>query len=134
MIFTSYFGNQFIKELNMPLVSVCIATDIHVSRKRFLALAPTLEMTLKMLDLDNQGKSADCTELYTSHVLARLEPVATYHELDGSVLLGWEEPSKFCHRHIIASWLEEASGMPVLELDEAAAAALGTLKALRRIA
>ena len=132
MIFTLYFGCKFIKELHMPLVSVSLSKPAEMTCKRFLALAPSREM----IDLAHAGRTNEYSNLYTSHVLSRLDPVDTYRELDGSVLLCWEKTGKFCHRHPIASWLEEAVGIPVLELDEAAAAALNTLEALqtRRIA
>ena len=128
MIFTSYFNNQF----RVPLrsVSVCLDKPDGLHCERFLALAPTS----KMIELANSGRFDKFSELYYSHVLTRLDPFATYHELDSSVLLGWEKPGGFCHRHIVASWLEHAVGLPVLELDDATAAALATWHALKKIA
>ena len=54
---------------------------------------------------------------YPEVVLSRLDPVKVYHVLDNSVLLCWESPEKFCHRHIVAQWLEEATDNKVMEFD-----------------
>ena len=45
-------------------------------------------------------------EEYYKHVLSKLNPEKVYSELDNSILLCYEDNSDFCHRHIVASWLE----------------------------
>ena len=45
-------------------------------------------------------------EEYYKQVLSKLNPQEVYEELDGSVLLCYEQPDKFCHRHIVAAWFE----------------------------
>lgn len=37
--------------------------------------------------------------------LAKLDPEELYHSLGtDSILLCWEGPNKFCHRHLVAEW------------------------------
>jgi len=56
------------------------------------------------------------TDAYHQEVLSKLNPADVYRDLKDSVLLCWEGPSKFCHRHIVASWLEAELGVIVTEL------------------
>ncbi len=45
---------------------------------------------------------------YYSQVLSKLDPIDVYRDLDGCILLCYEKPYEFCHRHIVACWLEES--------------------------
>ncbi len=48
------------------------------------------------------------TEQYYKEVLDKLDPQTVYDELgENAVLLCWEGHSKFCHRFLVAEWLEE---------------------------
>lgn len=54
-------------------------------------------------------------EEYYKQVLKDLDPEEIYKQLDNSVLLCYEENNKFCHRHIVAAWLEILLGIKVYE-------------------
>lgn len=54
-----------------------------------------------------------------------------WKELDGSVLLCWEKSGAFCHRRLVAEWLEDAVGEKVQELDEDSATAFELMTALK---
>jgi hypothetical protein len=129
MIYTSCFTSPLIKGLDLQLVAVCLSVPENIKCNRFLALAPNNAMLAFAL----KGKMEEFSQLYKSHVLDRLNLLETYKALDGSVLLTWEQPDIFSHRRLIANWLEGASGQPVIELDEAERAALGTLAALQKL-
>ncbi|MBR1413484.1 MAG: hypothetical protein IJ574_02290 [Bacilli bacterium] len=43
---------------------------------------------------------------YYKQVLAKLDPKDVYEELENSILLCYEDNTKFCHRHIVAAWFE----------------------------
>lgn len=45
-------------------------------------------------------------EEYYKEVLSKLNPEKVYEDLDNSILLCYEDSSEFCHRHIVAAWLE----------------------------
>lgn len=54
---------------------------------------------------------------YRNIVLQGFNPVAWGKRLQGKVLLCWEKPEAFCHRHIVADWLRKA-GFEVKEWDK----------------
>lgn len=57
-------------------------------------------------------------KLYYETVLNKLDPQKVYNELgENAVLLCWENKTKFCHRHIVAKWLENNLNIKVTELD-----------------
>lgn len=60
------------------------------------------------------------TARYTTEILDRLDPAAVAREIvilvgPDAVLLCWEKPGKFCHRHIVAAWLR-SHGIDVEEM------------------
>ena len=55
-------------------------------------------------------------EQYYLEVLSKLDPEEIYRELDCSFLLCYEDSMEFCHRHIIAAWLEILLNIEVSEV------------------
>lgn len=53
---------------------------------------------------------------YYSEVLSKLDPKKVFEELDGSILLCYEKETDFCHRFLVASWLEFNLGIEVKEI------------------
>ena len=57
------------------------------------------------------------TFLYYKHTLDYLDPEKVYNDLgDDSILLCWEKPGLFCHRHIVSNWFKQILGIDVKEL------------------
>jgi hypothetical protein len=55
---------------------------------------------------------------YYKEVLKPLDPKKIYEELgQDAVLLCWESPSEFCHRRLVARWLEHELGIKIPELE-----------------
>lgn len=50
-------------------------------------------------------------ELYYQRVLQRLDPKSVYEQLKGKVICCWEDQDRFCHRHIVMSWLDILIGL-----------------------
>jgi len=50
----------------------------------------------------------DFRDAYRSEVLDKLDAQEIAGELDGAVLLCFEPPGQFCHRGLVAEWLQEA--------------------------
>lgn len=48
--------------------------------------------------------------------LATLDPQKVWDDLQGKVLLCYERPGDFCHRHIVAAWIKETLGFEVPEV------------------
>ena len=55
-------------------------------------------------------------EEYYNQVLSKLNPEEIYQELDNSILLCYEDNTQFCHRHIVAEWLEISLNTKVPEV------------------
>ena len=55
-------------------------------------------------------------EEYYKQVLIKLDPRQIYAQLNGSVLLCYEDANEFCHRHIVAEWLNICLGIEVKEI------------------
>jgi uncharacterized protein (DUF488 family) len=56
---------------------------------------------------------------YYEETLSTLDPQTVYDELgEDAILLCFEKPPTFCHRHLVAKWLEFHLGKPVRELGE----------------
>ena len=53
---------------------------------------------------------------YYRQVLKQLDPEEVYKELNNSVLLCYEEADEFCHRHIVAEWLQLLLGLNIFEV------------------
>ena len=57
-------------------------------------------------------------EDYIPAMLARLNRLDAHRiarELDGKILLCWEPPGVFCHRRMVAEWLEAETGLVIPE-------------------
>ena len=71
---------------------------------------------------DNIGKISEeennryYVQEYLTQVLSGLDPEQVYRELDDSILLCYESSTEFCHRHIVAAWLEILLGINVPEV------------------
>lgn len=107
-MFTSYFANV----ANIPegLRAVAIARGVPkgFTGRLYQRLAPSWAM-LKM------GRP-EYDRLFAG-ILARLDPHEVYRDLgDDAVLLCWERPNLWCHRRMVAEWLEEKLGVCVPEL------------------
>ena len=79
------------------------------SGRRYKPLAPPKEL-IKIEDETLFRK------LYHEQVLSKIDPATVYQELgEDAILLCWESPDKFCHRRVVAEWLEKALGITVNE-------------------
>jgi len=62
------------------------------------------------------GNEADYTREYHAQVLSKLDPNKVYDDLKDSTLLCWEKSGEFCHRRLVAEWIEKALGITVPEV------------------
>ena len=109
---TSNFARHNIEKFRNA-VSIARSTRWFTGR-RYPKLAPSRDLFTKYL-----AGIVDETEYATEYrqdVLGKLDPVKAAAELGSdAVLLCWEAPGKFCHRRLVAAWLEEALGIEVPE-------------------
>jgi hypothetical protein len=70
----------------------------------------------------NLVKLTDNTQfirLYKAQVLDRLDAAQVLRDLAGDnlILLCWEAPGEFCHRRVVAAWLQKELGLVVEEFN-----------------
>lgn len=117
MIYTSYFARSDV----WPRGTVSIAAS--ASFWKYETYEPLVPMRGILWAYKHHEISMDeYIHLYKEQ-LARLSVHAVAMDLEERILLCYEKPDKFCHRHIVAEWLREA-GYEVRELEEGEAAAL----------
>jgi hypothetical protein len=114
-LYTSYFS--FVRKIPARyLVSIAGAAPEGFAGAQYRKLAPKYDWWKKWRD----EKLSDewYIEKYNDTVLSSLNPIDVLKELgDDRILLCWEDPGKFCHRHLIAEWLNK-SGAAVSELTD----------------
>lgn len=118
MIYTSYFGN--LRNIPKNIFRIAISRTIPVDH-----LAPTYkDLMPTQMDLFTYRTNHDAAQYannYRENVLSKLNPddvAKDLYDLSGGrdvVLLCYEKPPKFCHRQIVAKWLNDA-GYPCKEL------------------
>ncbi len=112
MVKTSYFGN--IKNLpeDSNLISIARGTPGWFKGKRYLPLAPSWEL------IKNTEIPEPYTTGYYEQVLNKLDPGKVLEELgENAILLCWEKPGDFCHRRLVAEWLESTLKIEVPEFE-----------------
>lgn len=92
--------------------------------KCYPALAPKKEFW--KIWHDNIGKISEeentryYIEEYYKQVLSKLDPDKVYSDLSYTTLLCYEEPEEFCHRHVVAAWLNLLLGNSIHPVTEIA--------------
>jgi hypothetical protein len=106
---TSYFA----KYKGVNGISISLSSPYWFKGKRYRRLAPPWEL-LKKYKID--GDKEYYIKTYTEQVLSRLDAKQTYNDLgSNAVLLCWEKPEDFCHRHLVAKWFKNELGIEVPE-------------------
>ena len=122
---TGYFAKaKEYHDMGYSLVNVARKRPWFISQELFLnelwtKLCPTEEI-LKLKD-DPFAYTAMYKDIVLNNVkrqtvFEELLSVAQKEKTDKVVLLCYESPEKFCHRHLIADWLNEGTGMNVQEI------------------
>ncbi|HOQ82222.1 MAG TPA: hypothetical protein PLL89_04090 [bacterium] len=114
---TSYYFSKIINPKTMNLVGISQSIPKYLKGKIrvYKPLCPPWSLV-------SASKNGEITEFqyeaeYTSTILNNLDPEKVYQELKhDAVLLCWEKPEKFCHRHIVARWLSQHLKISVTEL------------------
>jgi hypothetical protein len=57
--------------------------------------------------------------LYKAQILDKLDPHKIIKDLGGDnfILLCWEDPGVFCHRRVVAAWMQKEAGVIVEEFN-----------------
>lgn len=62
------------------------------------------------------GNKEAYTKEYYNLILNKLNPEKVYDDLQDYVLLCYEKPGDFCHRRLVANWIETSLGIVVPEI------------------
>lgn len=120
-IYTSYFANWRAFPETMTTISIAGKAPEDYYGLEYKKLAPKWAFfnDYKKGILDEDGY----TDCYYDQVLSKLTPEQVYEELTKDlgtdvIMLCWEKAGAFCHRRIVAEWLEKGLAIKVLELDK----------------
>ena len=120
MIFTSSYQNWQTNRYTTYAISGNRRKDVQYDGQYYPKLAPKLSFWLvwhnQIGKIKDEENNRYYIEEYWKKVLSQLNPQEVYQELDGSVLLCYEDYNQFCHRHIVAAWLEIFLGIQVPEV------------------
>lgn len=120
MIYTGYYAKIKKYEQN-GLITVGISGKIPdgFNGKRYQKLAPKYYWWHEWRD--NKLSNEWFKERYNETVLNTLDAVSVAQELksfgENIVLLCYETPEKFCHRHLVAEWLNASVNLNVCEFE-----------------
>lgn len=108
---TSYFSKS---GYNPNAVSIAAKAPDGFKGRQYKKLAPKYWFFKRYKE---DGDKKFYTEQYYIEVLNHLDPQEVFEELgENAVLLCWEGPNKFCHRRLVAEWLERSLGVKVSEI------------------
>lgn len=112
MIYTSYFSN--IKNLDKDkCVSIAIGTPKWFNGKIIKELQPTWDMVMD----HKSGKISDDDYINRYiNILSKINIDKFLKDYDDTILLCWCGKNKFCHRHILAEWINKYKKNSIKEL------------------
>ena len=120
MIYTGYWAKIKEYELNhLTPVGISGWSPDGYKGKTYKKLAPKYTWWKEWHD--NNLSEQWYTEKYQETVLNVLNPLTVAHDLQSFgkdvVLLCFETPEKFCHRHLVAKWLNTHTKLNVFEYN-----------------
>lgn len=119
-MFTSYYDN--ISNITYPTVGISGWMPAWYTGPTYRKLAPKYK-TCYLPYINGEIDSQEYAARYTYDVLNKLNPSDVYRDLSerggqNAVLLCYEKPDKFCHRHLVAQWLNLSLGIKITELNQ----------------
>ena len=115
-IYTSYFGNaKKLQEANIEMVNIARYKPRYFSGFSLLTVAPlpfmlSEDMTEEQY-VENYRKLV-LEPLDINRFLKSLEALSVNKDVS---LCGYEKPGQFCHRHLLAEWLNKQRGLDIKE-------------------
>ena len=118
-VFTSYYANWRRFPETATTISIAGKAPESYFGLEYKKLAPKWGFfnDYKSGKIDEEGYTVE----YYKQVLSNLKPEVVYSELINDlgtdiILLCWEKTGSFCHRHIVAKWLQDKLNIRVEEL------------------
>ena len=117
-IYTSYFGNMRNIPAGIVPIAICAKAPAAYTGRQYKTLAPKYDCLMQYKQNHNEE---EYVQKYNSQVLSRLSPAEVVRQLEllsggkDVVMLCYEKRGDFCHRHLVAQWLNN-HGYNVKEL------------------
>lgn len=113
-LYTSYYARS---GTHPDAIAISAKAPPFYKGKFYSPLAPTWDLlrAYKSGQIDDRGY----TEWYLRLLIQerKLTPQKVVDDLkDGTIMLCYEGPGKFCHRHIVAEWIESGTDLKVIEI------------------
>lgn len=129
-IYTSYFANlKNLEKDDIVPIGICCYPPKWFKRPNLKAIAPSPDILEKC-----KSSHAEYEKRYRAEVLSLfknanilLERISFISGGKDAALCCYEKPSDFCHRHILAKWLEEQTGIKVEEFEKTEEAKINPL-------
>lgn len=120
-IYTSYFANlKNLEKDDIVPIGICCYPPKWFKGPNLRAIAPSPDILEKC-----KSSHAEYEKRYRTEVLSLfkdatilLERISFISGGKDAALCCYEKPSDFCHRHILAKWLEEQAGIKVEEFEK----------------
>ena len=112
MIYTSYFGNLKNLPRHIIPISICGQAPDWYKGMQYKKLAPKYSFFMEWKKNKDNDYYIKC---FNEQVLDKLDPEKVAYELlittSGAnpdvCLICYEKPGEFCHRHLVAKWLND---------------------------
>lgn len=111
VLYTSYFAKLNKLPKDAVTISICGKAPAWYKGLQYKTLAPTYNILMKY---KGDGDKDYYVEHFNTEVLGKLNAdkvVKALSTLSGNaekvVLLCYERPTDFCHRHLVAKWLKD---------------------------
>ena len=117
-IYTSYFGNlKNLKKNNIVPIGVCQFPPKWFDGPNLISIAPTKDILLNCKNNHQEFIKRYKNEVLSIHrdpqdFVNRLKFISNGNDV---ALCCFEEPDKFCHRHLIAEWLNNTLNLEIQE-------------------
>lgn len=111
MIYTSYFSQLNKLPNNFVVIAICSKVPQWYTGLQYKKLAPKYDFFMKWKQDHDNDQYIRC---FNDQVLKDLDPTQVVKDLvnlaksTNIVLVCYEKPNDFCHRHLVASWLSNS--------------------------
>ena len=121
-IFTTYFAK--LKKIDPEIlpIAICAKVPDWFDGPVLSELAPTKSILYQFKETGDEGLYI---ERFNDEVLSLISPESVYNlivsiaeanSVDQVALVCYEKSDTFCHRHLVADWLNQALGLTIEEL------------------
>jgi hypothetical protein len=108
---TSYYAKR--QALINP-VSIAARAPEWYKGRQYKKLAPNYWFFKKYKEDHDESFYTKC---YYEEILSKLDPQTVFKELgEDATILCWEKSGEFCHRRLVAAWLQDNLNIEISEL------------------